>query len=187
MPLISTIGYSSKLIVSDLYKNLAQERIANNINGDSESNSDSFLDSCFYEVALSTSLSFVLSLPAALSFTPFGLSYAAFSTISAFTSSAISCASSNKMLIAPSADSFSAKAIPYLVDSATALYAIRSLSFHPMYSLPEVAINLKKAAFVVSAVVSADHITKSLVELSPDESFVGLDSFFGFDNNNLEL
>ena len=32
LPLISTIGYSSKLLISDLYQNLAQERITNNIN-----------------------------------------------------------------------------------------------------------------------------------------------------------
>lgn len=191
LPLISTIGYSSKLLISDLYQNLAQERITNNINNHLESNSDSFLDNCFYEVALTTSLAMIFSLPATLSFTPFGLSYSAFSTISSFTSSAISCASSNKLVISPSDTSFSAKTIPYLIDSTVAFSVIKSLSFHPMHSLPEVAINIKKAAFIISSVVSADHITKSIIEISSDEPFKFLDSFFCFDDsidsNNPEL
>jgi predicted metalloprotease with PDZ domain len=136
-----------------------------------------------YEVALTTTSGFIFSLPAALSFTPFGLSYSAFSTISSFTSSAVSCASSNKLFISPNDKSFSAKFIPYLVDSVVAFSTISSFSFHSIHSLTEVALNIKKTALVVSSVVSADHITKSLIELFPDEPFKYLDSFFGFENN----
>ena len=107
-----------------------------------------FLDNCFYEIALSTTSGFIFSLPAALSFAPFGLSYSAFSTFNSF-------------------------------------------SFHSIHSLTEVALNVKKISFIVSSVVSADHISKSLIELSPDETFKYLDSFFGFeqnvDSNNSEL
>jgi RimJ/RimL family protein N-acetyltransferase len=191
LPLISTFGYSSKLLISDLYKNIAQERMKSNFNNNSESSIESFLDNCFYEIALTTTTGFVFSLPAALSFTPFGLSYSAFSTISSFTSSTLSCASSNKLFISPNDKSFSAKLIPYLLDSVVAFSTISSFSFHSIHSLTEVALNIKKTALVVSSVVSVDHITKSIIELSPDEPFKYLDSFFGFesniDSNNPEL
>ena len=87
--------------------------------------------------------------------------------------------------------SFSAKIIPYIVDSIVAFSTINSFSFHSIHSLTEVALNVKKISFIVSSVVSADHISKSLIELSPDETFKYLDSFFGFeqnvDSNNSEL
>lgn len=178
LPLISTAGYSSKLYITDLHQNLVHERITNIKNNQS----DSFLDNCLYEVAFSTALTFAFSLPAALSFTPFGLSYSAFSTISSFASSAISCTASNKMIISPDYHSFSAKAIPYVIDSTVAFFTINSLSFHPVYSLPEIAMNVKKATFVLSSIVASDHITKSLIVLSPDATFEYLDSFFGFEN-----
>ena len=191
LPLISTIGYSSKLLISDLHQNFAQERIKNNFDNNLGFTTDSFLDNCFYEIALSTTSGFIFSLPAALSFAPFGLSYSAFSTISSFTSSAVSCAYSNKLLISPSDISISAKIIPYIVDSIVAFSTINSFSFHSIHSLTEVALNVKKISFIVSSVVSADHISKSLIELSPDETFKYLDSFFGFeqnvDSNNSEL
>lgn len=191
LPLISTFGYSSKLFISDLHRNMAQERMKSNFNNNLEFTSDSFLDNCFYEVALTTTSGFIFSLPAALSFAPFGLSYSAFSTISSFTSSAVSCASSNKLFISPSDKSYSAKLIPYLVDSVVAFSTFYSFSFHSIHSLTEVALNIKKTALVVSSVVSVDHITKSIIELSPDEPFKYLDSFFGFvsniDSNNPEL
>jgi hypothetical protein len=170
---------------------MAQERMKSNFNNNLEFTSDSFLDNCFYEVALTTTSGFIFSLPAALSFAPFGLSYSAFSTISSFTSSAVSCASSNKLFISPSDKSYSAKLIPYLVDSVVAFSTFYSFSFHSIHSLTEVALNIKKTALVVSSVVSVDHITKSIIELSPDEPFKYLDSFFGFvsniDSNNPEL
>lgn len=162
-----------------------------NFNNNSESSIGSFLDNCFYEIALTTTTGFVFSLPATLSFTPFGLSYSAFSTISSFTSSTVSCASSNKLFISPSDKSFSAKLIPYLVDFVVAFSTISSFSFHSIHSLTEVALNIKKTALVVSSVVSVDHITKSIIELSPNEPFKCLDSFFGLesniDSNNPEL
>lgn len=176
LPLISTAGYSSKLLITNLHQDLAHDRITSITNNQP----DNFLDNCLYEVAFSTVSTFAFSLPAALSFTPFGLSYSAFSTISAFTSSAISCAASNKMIISPNDNSFSAKALPYVIDSAIAFSTIRSLSFHPVYSLPEVAMNVKKATLVLSSIVVSDHITKSLIALSPDAIFEYLDSFFGF-------
>jgi hypothetical protein len=71
----------------------------------------------------------------------------------------------------------------YLIDSIVAFYTIKSFSFHSIYSLTEVALNIKKAAFVISSVVSVDHITKSLIELSPDTVFEYLDSFLSFDNS----
>jgi RimJ/RimL family protein N-acetyltransferase len=191
LPLINTIGYSSKLLISDLHQNLVQERIKGNFDNNLGFTTDSFLDNCFYEIALSTTSGFIFSLPAALSFAPFGLSYSAFSTISSFTSSAVSCAYSNKLLISPSDISISAKIIPYIVDSIVAFSTINSFSFHSIHSLTEVALNVKKISFIVSSVVSADHISKSLIELSPDETFKYLDSFFGFeqnvDSNNSEL
>ena len=191
LPLFSTFGYSSKLFISDLHRNMAQERLKSNFNNNLEFTSDSFLDNCFYEVALTTTSGFIFSLPTALAFTPFGLSYSAFSTISSFTSSTVSCASSNKLFVSPNDKSFSAKLIPYLVDSVVAFSTFYSFSFHSIHSLTEVALNIKKTALVVSSVVSVDHITKSIIELSPDEPFKYLDSFFGFvsniDSNNPEL
>ena len=63
-----------------------------------------------------------------------------------------------------------------------AFYTIKSL-FHSIHSLTEVALNIKKAAFVISSVVSVDHITKSLIELSPDSVFEYLDSLLSFYNS----
>ena len=157
-----------------------QEKIKATFNNTMKSNTNSFLDNLFYEIASSTTSGFIFSLPTSLFLILFGISYSAFSTFYSFTFSTISCAFSNNLLTSPNNKSFSSKIISYLINYIVALSSIKSFSFH---SLTEVVLNIKKASFVISFVFSIDHITKSLIELSFDDPFKYLDSFLGFDRN----
>ena len=125
-------------------------------------------------LVLSTTSGFIFSLP---------IFYSVTSTFLSFTFCTIFYASSNNLLISPNYESFSSKSISYLIDYIVAFYIIKSFSFHSVHSLTEIAFNIKKATFIISSVVSIDHVTKSIIELSPDEPFKYLDSFFGFDSN----
>lgn len=164
----------------------APERLKNIILDDNTDNDQNYFNNCFYEVTLTTSLSFIFSLPATLSFSPNGIYYSTFSTFSSLASSALTCASSNKKIISPSPNSFSAKLIPYLVDLSVGLSTINSLSLDSFYSLPEAAINIKKISFILSAVVSADQITKAAVEMAPNYFFESIDSLLGLASLNTQ-
>ncbi len=180
LPVINTLGYSSKLLTSEFYQNLAQDRITNVIINDNTNSNFNYFDNCFYEVTLGTSLSFIFSLPISLSFTTVSTSYTILSTFSAFSYSALSCAASNKQIISPNTNSFSAKLIPYF-DLSVSFFMINSFSFHSFYSLPEVYLNIKKASFIISAIVSADQMTKAAVEIAPNSFFEFIDSFLSFE------
>ena len=51
-----------------------------------------------------------------------------------------------------------------------------------LYFLPEIASSMKHASFILGSIVSTDQIAKALVELTPNEVFEYLDSFFSFHN-----
>lgn len=184
LPVINTLGYSSKLLTSEFYQSLAQDRITNVIINDNTNSNFNYFDNCFYEVTLGTSLSFIFSLPISLSFTTVSTSYTILSTFSAFSSSALSCAASNKQIISPNTNSFSAKLIPYLADLSVSFFMINSVSFHSFDSLPEVYLNIKKTSFILSAIVSADQMTKAAAEMAPNSFFEFIDYFFGFEPLN---
>ena len=58
-----------------------------------------FLEHCLPEIALTTTSTFIFSLPTAISFSPLGVSYSAFTTLSAAASSTVKCAYTNKSLL----------------------------------------------------------------------------------------
>lgn len=180
----SSIGYASKLYIHNNQKILAEERIFNKLSSQMDiSKSDiSFLDDCLSEVALSSATAFLFSLPAALSFTPTGLTYSIVSTLSSTATSAVSCAYTNKKIISPNESSISGKVLPYVADASMAFYLVNKISMPSLYFLPEIASSMKHASFILGSIVSTDQIAKALVELTPNEVFEYLDSFFSFHN-----
>jgi polysaccharide pyruvyl transferase WcaK-like protein len=178
-PITSSIGYAVRLNIADQYKEAAETRLNNKIVADSEDEYSLFAN-CFNEIALSSTTAFIFSLPAAFSFAPAGVAFSAFSTFASATSSAMNCAASNSKITAPD-NSFSGKVIPYLADTAIAISLINKVNFCTLYSLPEVAIALKQAFFILGSVVSTDQITKAIVEISPNSFFEYIDSCFGIE------
>ena len=181
VPLFSTAGYATNLFIHDYHKTLAEDRLFA-LHNTSTVDDSNFLEHCLPEIALTTTSSFIFSLPTAISFSPLGVSYSAFTTLSAAASSTINCAYNNKKFVAPNNDHISAKVLPYVADALIAAFLINKFSTPSFYFLPDAAITLKKASFFFGALVNVDQISKAIIELTPDSVFEYLDSFFSFNN-----
>lgn len=182
-PLINTAGYALKLVITEKYQEVAKIRLNNKASSvtDDISSSDLF-SNCFNEVVLSSTTAFISSLPAAISFAPsgIGISYFTYSTISAASISLLSCASSNNKIIDPD-NSISGKILPFIGDAIMTYSLISQINFGTLYSLPEVAMALKKSVFTLSAIVLTDQTCKAVVEIIPNMCLEYIDFFLGLD------
>lgn len=181
-------GYALKLVIHEKYKEIAENRINDELVSSSDESSFSLLNGCYKEVAFSTITSLFLSLPTSLIFTPNNLIFSSISTSSTIISSSMQCASSNGYIVNPD-NSTSGFILPYIVDIIVGYSLISSISFGTLYSLPEVSIGINKIFSILGIIALSDQVSKSVIEILPNSIFENIDILcgLGHKNHNFDL
>ena len=163
-PIASTVGYAVRLNLNDQYNELAKARLS----ALSEDSKDDM--SCFEEVTFSSAIAFAFS-----SIQQFGFKHSAYTAFTVGSMSYANCIASNEKFTNPDS-SFLGKVIPYVVDAAVLVSLVKNINFGNLDSFSSVAITAKKSSSILAALMFADIMTKSVVEIIPNDFLEFVDS-----------